>query len=324
MLQTFSHAKITRCRFRLNHVSGDGGAIYAATKSELKLFDSEFMMNRAKNGGSIAVYLGDSLIELCSFITENASRDGGCIHLNAANVTVKQSNLSGCKSGNLGGSVYIFQHSTLRLETVMINNSYSTVKGGAIYVQSESEIFVVDSVLTNCSSGDIGGIRCFDTSRMYLESVSLSYCSSRSEYGCVGSIRCTLTMNNITITNTDHAITGDESTTNIYNTFALNDTVEFLYAQSSEVTLWNLNISGTRIKLYQSVAELRHTIFVIQDKICPIEDQAFTSGSNITLKSVYLPHRANMSQSESRIVCKQPDTVVNGNTLGKKKVFEII
>ena len=321
MLQTFSHANITRCRFRLNHASGDGGAIYVATKSELKLFDSEFMMNRAKNGGSIAVYLGDSLIELCSFITENASKDGGCIHLNAANVTVKQSNLSGCKSGKLGGSVYIFQHSTLRLETVMINNSYSTVKGGAIYAKSESEIFVVDSVLTNCSSEDIGGIRCFDTSRMYLESVSISYCSSRSKYGCVDSVRCTFTMNNITITNTDHAITGHEkSTMNIYNTFALNDSVEFLYAESSDVTLWNLNISGTRIKLRESVAEFRHTMFMIQE-ICPIED---VSRSNITFKSLYLEYTANMSQSESGIMCKQPETVVHGNASGKTKVFEFI
>ena len=112
-------------------------------------------------------------------------------------------------------------------------------------------------------------------------------------------------MDNITITNTDHAITGLESTMNIYNTLALNDTAAFLYAYSSDVTLWNLNVSGTRIKLYESVAEFRHTIFVIQDELCPIEDKSYISGSNITFKSVYLPHTANITQSESRIVCKQ-------------------
>ena len=213
------------------------------------------------------------------------------------------------------------QHSTLRLETVIINNSSSTVKGGAIYTTSESEIFVVDSVLTNCSSGIAGGIRCYSTSRMYLESVSIGYCSSRSGSGCVDSVRCNFTMNNITITNTDHAIAGLFSTMNIYNTLALNDTAAFLYAGSSDVTFWNLNVSGTRIKLYKSIAEFRHTIFIIQDEICPIED---VSRSNITFKSVYLSHTANMSQSESQIVCKPPDTVVNGNTLGKKKVFEFI
>ena len=320
MLQTFSHANITRCHFRLNHASGEGGAIYVATKSQLRIFDCTFTMNRAKSGGSIAVYMGDSLIESCSFITENASRDGGCIHLNAANVTVKRSNLSGCKSGWWGGSVYMFHHSTLRLETVVINNSYSTQATGAIYITSESELFMTDSALTGSGSELSGRIWCRVASRMYLDSVSISYCPSTSLYGCVFTSSCTFTMNNITIRNTDHAITGQKSTMNIYNTFALNDTAAFLYARSSDLTFWNLNVSGTRIKLYKSVAEFRHTMFMIQDEICPIED---ASGSNITFKSVYFPHTANMSQSESRIVCKPQDTVVQGNASGKTKVFEL-
>ena len=321
MLQTFSHANITRCHFRLNHASGEGGAIYVAAKSELRIFDCTFTTNRAENGGSVAVFMGNSLIESCNFITENASEDGGCIHLNAANVTAKRSNLSGCKSGRLGGSVYMFDHSTLRLETVMINNSYSTQTTGAIYVTSENELFMTDSVLTGSVSELSGRIWCRVTSRMYLDSVSISYCTSTSWYGCVFTHSCTFTMNNITITNTDHAITGYSSTMNIYNTFALNDTVAFLYADISDVTLWNLNISGTRIKLFKSVVEFRHTMFMIQDKTCPVEDRY---GSNITFKSLYLEYTANMSQSESRIVCKQPETVVHGNASGKTKVFEFI
>ena len=321
MLQTFSHANITRCHFRLNHAWGEGGAIYVVTKNKLIAFDSEFMMNRAKNGGSIAVYLGDSLIESCNFITENASEDGGCIHSNAANVTVKRSNFSGCKSGRWGGSVYAFQHSTLLLETVMINNSYSTLKGGAIYVTSESELFMTDSVLTGSDSELSGRIWCRVTSRMYLDSVLIRYCTSNGRYGCVFTSSCTFTMNNITITNTDHAITGYYSTMNIYNTLALNDMVEFLYAYSSDVTLWNLNVSGTRIKLFKSVVEFRHTMFMIQDKTCPVEDRY---GSNIAFKSLYLEYTANMSQSESGIVCKRAETVVHGTASGKTKVFEII
>ena len=184
---------------------------------------------------------------------------------------------------------------------------------------------MTDSVLTGTGSELSGGICCKVTSRMYLDSVSISYCSSCIKVGCVNSFKCNVTMNNITLTNTDHAIRGyEKSTMNIYNTFALNETVQFLYAESSDMTLWNLNISGTHIKLVNSVAELRHTIFGIQDKICPLEDKCIARGSNITFKSVYLSHTANMSQSESQIVCKPPDTVVNGNTLGKKNVFEFI
>ena len=130
MLQTLSHTNITRCHFRANHATGEGGAIYIATQNKLRVLDSEFRMNRANSGGSIAVYMGDSLIESCSFISESASEVGGCIQLKAANVTIKRSSLSGCKSGNHGGSVYMSQHSTLQLETVMIINSHSAQAGG--------------------------------------------------------------------------------------------------------------------------------------------------------------------------------------------------
>ena len=321
MLQTLSHANITRCRFRVNHASRDGGAIYVATKTELRLCDSEFTRNRAKNGGSVAVYMAYSLIESCSFTSENASKQGGCFYLNFANVIVKESNLSECKSGSDGGSVFVFEHSTLRLETVMINNSHSIGARDAIYVTSESELFMTDSALTGSGSELSGRIWCKVASRMYLDSVSISHCPPTRLHGCVFTHRCTCTMNNITITNTDHAITGEDSTMNIYNTLALNDTLAFLSTKSSDVTLWNLNIRGARIKLFKSVAEFRHTMFMIQEGICPIEDEM---KSNITFKSVYLPHTANMSQSESRIVCRLPETVVNGNTSGKTKVFEFI
>ena len=317
MLGALSNANITRCRFRANHATREGGAIYVATKSELRLFNSEFRMNRAKNGGSVAVYTGYSLIESCSFLSEKASKDGGCIQLKAGNVTVKRSSFSGCKSGHRGGSVYVLQHSTLRLETVMINNSYSKVKGGAIYINSKSELLVTNSALTDCSSGYTAGIWCYDTSRMYLDSVSISYCSSHTGVGCVNGLRCTSMINNITITNTDHAIFGWESNITIYNTLALNDTLEFLTAHYSDVTLLNLNISGTRIVLEKCVAEFRHTIFMISDEICPIKD--IISGSIITFKSVYVPQAANTRPSETGIVCKQPNTVVNGNTSGKTK-----
>ena len=80
---------------------------------------------------------------------------------------------------------------------------------------------------------------------------------------------CNLTMDNITFTDTDHAINAEESTVNIYNTVTLNDMEEFLYAKSSHVTFGAFNMSGTQhYTLEQSVAEFRHTLFTRQDKTC--------------------------------------------------------
>ena len=94
MLHILSSANITRCHFSSNWASGDGGAIYVATKSELRAFDSQFKLNVATHGGSIAVRISDSLIESCGFSSNTASLSGGCMSFEAANVTVQRSNLS--------------------------------------------------------------------------------------------------------------------------------------------------------------------------------------------------------------------------------------
>ena len=305
MLHTLSSANITRCQFSSNHASGDGGAIYAAIKSELRVFYSKFTLNRAKRAGPIFVYMSDSLLEFCSFTSSKALEDGGCIHLKTANVTIKHSNLSRCRSQSHGISVYIFQQSTLRLENVIIS-------GGLIVASLKSELFMTDSVLTGVSSDVFGGITCYRTSRVYLESVLITSCSLFKTYGCLSSYKCNVTLDYITIMDKDHAISAYHSNISIFNSLALNDTVDFLRAESSSVTLWNMNISG--IVLDESVADFRHTFFVTLDTHCPITDK---SRSMITLRTVYVVHAANTSKSESGVVCKGPGTVIHGNTSGK-------
>ena len=118
-------ASIIECHFRENTASGSGGAIYVSMKSELKVYDSQFTLNTAKEGGSIAVFAADSLIENCNFTSDTASIDGGCISLNAADMTVKHSYLSGCGSPEDAEVSFDMEaqlpllSSTLRLEAVM-------------------------------------------------------------------------------------------------------------------------------------------------------------------------------------------------------------
>ena len=254
-------------------------------------------------------------IDSCNYPRENkyyyyyyyykAKQDGGCIYLKTANVTVKHSNLSGCRSESHGISVSVLEQSTLRLQNVFIND-------GVIVASLKSELFMTDSVLIDVSSDIFGGITCYHTSRVYLESVLISSCSSSFFKGCVSNLRCNVTMDNITITDTDYAITVYYSNISIFNSFASNDTVDFLTAESSSVTLWNTNISG--IVLDKFVTDFRHTLFMMLDKHCPITDK---SRSTITLRMVYFIHAANISQSDSGVVCKGPGTMVYGNTSGK-------
>ena len=323
----FSSANITKCHFYSNHAPGDGGAIYVTMKSKLRVFDSEFEQNRATNGGSLGVHVSDCVIESSDFTSDNASHYGGCVSMIAANVTITRSNLSGCES-KVGGSVSI-QHSTLKLEEVTISNSSTTGSihfdslyydhGGALYVGDNSDLFLKDSILTGCHSDmSAGGIYC-SGSRVYMESLLVSSCSSRSSLtvGCVFSYRCTSTMDNVTFVDTHDAIYAAGSTINIYNSFVQNDVHYFFEGSSSHITFWNLKISGPRINLFDSVTEFRHTTFVNVDHGCLVEGWF---RSSIELKSVYLIGPSNMSQSEDRIVCKRYRVKVHGNVSGNPSV----
>ena len=292
-------ANITRCHFQANKALY-GGAIYVTTKSELKVYDSQFTMNTAWFGGSLVVVVAESLVESSVFASGNASLAGGCILFKVANGTVKQSHFSGCQS-DTGGTVAVTEHATLLLETVMINKSYSSFEdGGAIYVFHKSNLVMTNSVIKGSrSEQDAGGIYCSDRSQMYLDSVLISSCSSPYYFGCVFSIRCSVTMNNITITEVSSycAICASDSTINIYNTFAQINREVFLWADSpSHMSFWNFNMSGTSIHADSSVAEFRHTLFIRKDETCLIETR-FASGSTVYFQ-VGLHH---WSKEENRV-----------------------
>ena len=91
-------ANISRCQFKTNRASGIGGAIYVFMKSKLKIYNSQFTLNRASSGGSVAVAQGDSFIQSCNFNSDTASNAGGCIAFDAAIGTVTQSDFSDCKA----------------------------------------------------------------------------------------------------------------------------------------------------------------------------------------------------------------------------------
>ena len=255
-------------------------------KSELKVYDSQFTLNRAKEGYSIAVLAADSFIESCNLTSDTASLGGGCISLKAANMTVKHSHFARCRN-QYESSITITQ-STLRLHLHSID--------------SHSAVHVPDNRRFPHA------ITCDESSRLYLDSVLISNYSSSSSSGCVYSDRCSLTMNNITFTDTDRAIYARASTVNIFNTVTLNDMNRFLYADSSHLTFWAFNMSGTRIELLNSVAEFRHTLFIRGNETCMV---SAAGKSTIKLKSVYIVGPTNQP------VCSGWRTLFEGNVSGR-------
>ena len=284
-------------------------------KSELKVYNTQFAQNAAKEGGSIAVFVSDSFIESCNSTSDTASLDGGCISLNAAHMTVKHSHFSGCRSQD--GRSIIITESNLRLEAVTINDSHGTQYASALHVSTNSDVYVKDSILTGCRIPRTTAIECYESSRVYLDSVLMSNYSA-GYFGCVESNRCNLTIDNITFTDTDYAISTYKSTVNIFNTVTLNDMKRFLYASNSNVTFWAFNMSGTHIELWESVTEFRHTLFTRQDETCLIGARR---KSTIQLKSVYV------AGPTERLVCGRnggevdESAVVQGNFSGRNFLY---
>ena len=304
-----SLARIVDCHFTANNASGRGGAIYVSVKSELKVRNSQFTLNRAKEGGSFAVLGADSFIESSNLTSDTALLGGGCISLKAANMIVKHSHFSGCRR-----SIIITQ-STLRLDTVTINDSYGTELGSALRVQANSDLFMKDSILTGCRFPGAKAITCSESSRMHLDSVLISNYSPGYFSGCVYSDGCNLTMDNITFAHWGYAMDARRSTIHIYNTVTLKDMKLFLDAESSHMTFWAFTTRDTYMFLKNSIAEFRHTLFIRQDKTCMIKDA--WGDSTIKLKSVYV------AGPTDRLVCGEDggvvdnSTVVQGNVSGR-------
>ena len=280
-------------------------------KSELKLCNSKFTLNRASSGGSVAVVKGHSFIESCNFTSDTASNAGGCITFHAANGIMKQSELSECQSKSRG-AVVVTEQGTLLLEAVTIKQSYSTRHGHILSVSYNSDLLMKKTVITDSRSGNIsGGIYCSEKSQMHLDSVLMSSCYSHYHYlGWVGTSSCNITMNNITMTGA--SLLAHNSTINIYNTMVQNDEVQFL---KSHVSFWNVNISTTCIELDESVTEFRHTLLSTQDEMCSIRDEF---RSTIKFKSLYITH------PKKKAMCHWTRTVVRGIVSGMIFNFTLI
>lgn len=95
---------------------------------------------------------GDGRVELAA---GHASRvvyaEGSGVHLTLQGLT-----LSGGQASGDGGSLYLDQGVTFRLENSVVKNSTATINGGAIFSR-DSTLTVVDSVFTGNQAGGEGG-----------------------------------------------------------------------------------------------------------------------------------------------------------------------
>jgi predicted outer membrane repeat protein len=99
-----------------------GGAIYALSGVELKIFTSTFTSNSATSGGG-AIFTGEDsdgslIIQDSTFERNQAQQDyGGAIYINSDALTIRDSTFERNEAfGGKGGAIYAYDNSFVRIE----------------------------------------------------------------------------------------------------------------------------------------------------------------------------------------------------------------
>lgn len=164
---------ISSVTFNGNNVGEMGGAIYtqsSATTAVRTLSDCTFAGNYAiDRGGAIATFDPQQLtVTNCTFSNNSAlSTFGGAVY-GQGGVTTDVRTFTGCTfndnfSASVGGAICDFSPDPLKVtNSSFTNNTASTERGGAIYVQGSDTINIATreitgSTFTGNSSADAGG-----------------------------------------------------------------------------------------------------------------------------------------------------------------------
>lgn len=163
-----------------NSSDGRGGAVYTDGDSDPDPGDTVTIRNcritenyASDNGGAIYVDdgTGGDFLLVGSEVSDNDSLDrSGALHFygHAGFSTIRQSSISGNRSGNVGGGIYFdssslasYSASGLLVENTTISGNRSEAAGGGAFIKNSGDrpvSFVSSTVADNASDGVGGGI----------------------------------------------------------------------------------------------------------------------------------------------------------------------
>lgn len=168
--------EITDATFKDNRSTKDGGAIafdnygfkgtngYQGWKEEdgvsRAITKSEFVINKAANGGAVAVkverdfYAVPTMFDEVTFTDNSATGKGGAI-LAEDDITVKNSTFGG-NSADKGGALFVDLAANVTLQDVVFTSNKAEASGGAIFVETGSSVtFTGDATFV---ANTVGGV----------------------------------------------------------------------------------------------------------------------------------------------------------------------
>lgn len=146
------------------HAQGDttaqtrGGGLQATSNSRISVYDCRFVGNQASDdGGAVHVEGGTPRFSRCVFLGNRAGDDGGAMRVGAATATISDCEFLENKAQGNGGSIY-GRDSTLTVTASRFEKSRSNVDGGAISATGQRLTLQNNSFSENSADGEGGAI----------------------------------------------------------------------------------------------------------------------------------------------------------------------
>ncbi len=162
---------IATCNFNFNETTtGDGGAIYNAPLSQLRVYNTTFRSNTAHTGGGGIENAASALLQVAgSVFISNASSNGGGIHLDDNSMiisSITNCKFSGNEATNLGGALCC--HLAMVISNCLFSGNKADL-GGAIHFASGAFYRLINCTLAANKAVTAGpAVYCLDAGQILI------------------------------------------------------------------------------------------------------------------------------------------------------------
>ena len=200
-----SHVTLGNCSLINNTAGLDGGAVIAYDNSYVTLGNCSLINNTAGLDGGAVFYVvfyhplfddiffpqsdfkGSVLLTDSDLNSNRAGRDGGAIHIEYAQITMKRCSLSNNQAKQDGGAVNI-DIDEIDAENILIDNNFTgntAMNGGALRVIRRKVTLKGCHMIDNSAKQDGGSIFITDNSKLVIEDSVFTQSSCRKNGGAI-------------------------------------------------------------------------------------------------------------------------------------------
>jgi predicted outer membrane repeat protein len=163
-----------QCSFVNNSANSAGGAVYLqsvcicnltndllpAKGATVNIYGSLFNLNQATGEGGALCFNGTSSSNIInnSTFSFNTANEGGAIYATDSRVNATNTIFTSNHAEDSGGSLYLVTGAVIELISSAVWNCSSHAEGGGAYIGASSTVFLIESKLAYCVSGNGAGI----------------------------------------------------------------------------------------------------------------------------------------------------------------------